>query len=273
MSVETGLARVGRVVGTGARGFATGLGQVGTLVARTFRAAATGPVEWRMLVAQMIEMGNRSLPIVMLVAFFTGMVLALQAGYASRNWFGEPIFTGMIVGFSLVKELGPVLTAVVFAGRVGAAIAAEIGTMKVTEQLDALYTLGTSPVHYLAVPRLFAAILTMPFLAVFAAWVGIFGGALVSNLTLNIPTSVYQEEILNFMRLNDFAHGIIKAMIFAALVAVISIHKGFTCEGGAEGVGRATTSAVVLSIVLVLVSDYFLSTALMAVGIGAGEPG
>jgi len=195
------------------------------------------------------------------------MVLALQTGFSFRKVFNEPLYVGTVVGLSLTKELGPVLTAVVVAGRVGAAIAAELGTMKVTEQIDALYTLGTNPVKYLSVPRFMACIFSIPVLTIFAIFVGIIGGEIISVYRLAIPMTTYVNEIKQ-IEWKECAHGLIKSFFFAAIIAIISCYKGFTCEGGAEGVGKATTSAVVISMVLILVMDYFLSAILVSFGIG-----
>jgi phospholipid/cholesterol/gamma-HCH transport system permease protein len=219
------------------------------------------------VMAQMVAIGSESMPVTVLTSLFTGMVLALQTGFSFRKVFNEPIYVGTVVGLSLTKELGPVLTAVVISGRVGAAIAAELGTMKVTEQLDALYTLGTNPIRYLAVPRLIACLICIPILTLMADFVGILGGLMVSIYRLGIPRATYMQEIRALTWKEGF-HGLAKSFIFAAIIAIISCYKGFTCEGGAEGVGKATTSAVVLSMVLVLVCDYFLSAFLVAFGIG-----
>jgi phospholipid/cholesterol/gamma-HCH transport system permease protein len=219
------------------------------------------------VIAQMVSIGSDSLPVTVLTSLFTGMVLALQTGVSFRRVFNEPIYVGTVVGLSLTKELGPVLTAVVVAGRVGASIAAELGTMKVTEQLDALYTLGTNPIRFLAVPRFIACLICIPILTFIADFVGISGGLMVSIYRLGIPRSTYMNEIRT-LTWKEGTHGIAKSVVFAAIIAIISCYKGFTCEGGAEGVGKATTSAVVISMVLVLVCDYFLSALLVAFGIG-----
>ncbi len=223
--------------------------------------------ERRTVMEQIVAMGVDSIPVTTLTSLFTGMVLALQTGFSFRKVFNEPLYVGTVVGLSLTKELGPVLTAVVVAGRVGAAIAAELGTMKVTEQIDALYTLGTNPVKYLAVPRFIACVLSIPLLTVMAIFVGIIGGEIISIYRLGIPMTTYLNEIRT-IGWKECAHGIIKSFFFAAIIAIISCYKGFTCEGGAEGVGKATTSAVVISMVLVLVFDYFLSAFLVSIGIG-----
>jgi phospholipid/cholesterol/gamma-HCH transport system permease protein len=221
----------------------------------------------RIVAEQIVQTGVNSFPVTALTSLFTGMVLALQTGFSFRKVFNEPIYVGTVVGLSLTKELGPVLTAVVVAGRVGAAIAAELGTMKVTEQLDALYTLGTSPIRYLAVPRFIACVIGIPILTLMAIFIGIIGGWLVAVFRLGIPSGVYIDEIQQ-IGWKEGAHGLIKSAFFAGIIVVISCYKGFTCDGGAEGVGKATTDAVVLSMVLVLVLDYFLSAILVAFGIG-----
>ena len=250
---------------------ASSIGRLTVLFRQTLYWIRRGPLSTRDIISQMMEIGLRSFPVIGLTALFTGMVLALQTGYAFSNFFGEPVYVGMAVGFSMVKELGPVTGSVVLAGRVGAAIAAELGTMKVTEQIDALYTLGTNPVKYLAVPRFLACLLMVPILALFADIIGVLGGLFVSVYSFNIPATVYRDEILNFMRLDDVYQGLIKSVFFALIIIMVCCYKGFTCEGGAQGVGRATTSAVVTSMVLILISDYFLTAFLVSIGIGAAH--
>lgn len=223
--------------------------------------------ERRAVFEQVVAMGVDSVPVTTLTALFTGMVLALQTGFSFRKVFNEPIYVGTVVGLSLVKELGPVLTAVVVSGRVGAAIAAELGTMKVTEQIDALYTLGTNPVKYLAVPRFIACVFSIPILTLLAIFTGILGGLIIAVYRLSIPMTVYVNEIKG-IGWKECAHGLTKSFFFAVVIVVVSCYKGFTCEGGAEGVGKSTTSAVVLSMVLILVMDYFLSAILVSFGIG-----
>ncbi|HOW89579.1 MAG TPA: ABC transporter permease [Elusimicrobiales bacterium] len=225
------------------------------------------PLETREVVRQSVRIGVESLSVTILTSFFTGMVLALQMGYTSRNWFNEPLYIGTMVAFSLVKELAPVLTSIVVSGRVGAAVTAEIGTMKVTEQIDALYTLGTNPTRYLLIPRYIAFMITLPLLTVFADFTGVMGGFLVSSVKLNVPSSVYWNDIFTFMKISNFMHGFIKTFGFAFMIATVSCYKGLHCEEGAEGVGKATTEAVVMSMVLVLVLDYFVSAMLVAVGL------
>ncbi|WP_428897531.1 phospholipid/cholesterol/gamma-HCH transport system permease protein [Parelusimicrobium proximum] len=225
------------------------------------------PFEFRESMSQSVRLGIDSLLVTTLTSTFTGMVLALQAGTTVRNIVGEPMFIGTLVGFSLIRELGPVLTAVVIAGRAGAAVAAELGTMEVTEQIDALYTLGTNPVSYLVIPRFFAFILTVPILTLFANISGILGGYLVAVFGLDVSGRVYMEDITLYMGISDFMHGFIKSFFFAFMIATVSCYKGLSTRGGAEGVGRSTTEAVVISMVLVLVLDYFLTAILTALGV------
>ncbi|OGS44790.1 MAG: hypothetical protein A2539_04170 [Elusimicrobia bacterium RIFOXYD2_FULL_34_15] len=246
----------------------TELGNTFKMFLQVLTTFFSGKYDKKNTVYQMVSIGVKSIPVILLTSAFTGMVLALQTAYSTRNIFNEPIYIGSVVGFSIVKELGPVLTAVVLAGRVGAAIASELGTMKVTEQIDALYTLGTNPIRYLAVPRFISMLVMVPILTVFANVIGILGGFFVSVYKLGIAPVVYQNDILDYMRTEDLFHGFIKSVFFALIIVTTACYKGFTCEGGAEGVGRATTQTVVISMVMILVSDYFLTALLVMFGIG-----
>jgi len=174
---------------------------------------------------------------------------------------------GTITGLSLVMELSPVLTAVVICGRVGAAITAELGTMKVTEQLDALCMLGTNPVEYLAVSRFLACFFMLPILTVIANIVGICGGMILAVSLWEFSPALYWSEVLDFIRVSTFFHGFIKSFFFAVIIAVVACHKGFNAKNGAEGVGKATTSSVMHSIVFILISDYFLTSLLFTLRI------
>ena len=223
------------------------------------------------LIDQIYEVGVSSFPIILITAFATGMVLALQLGLVMKNWFGYPLFVGMTVSFAFAKELSPILTSIIIAGRIGAAITAEIGSMKITEQIDALYSLGAHPIQYLAVPRLISCFVMLPILSMLGYIISILGGALVSVVILDIPSTVYFSDAFDHIYINDILHGLIKSACFAIIIAWISIYKGFTCKEGAEGVGKATTSSVVLSIILILVSDYFLTSILVALNIGVGN--
>ena len=219
------------------------------------------------LFKQMVRVGVESVPIVILASLFTGMVLALQSGVASIRLFNQPVFMGTLVSFTMVLELGPVLTAMVVAGRVGASISAELGTMKVTEQLDALYTLGTTPERYLVTPLFISMLIMLPVLTLFADILGIIGGYLVTVYSFGIPGSVYMNDVLSYLSIIHFTHGLIKAVFFGFIIVTVSSYRGIKTSGGAEGVGKSTTQAVVISMVLILVSDYFLTMLLNAMGI------
>lgn len=223
--------------------------------------------EFTQTVEQCVSIGVDSFGVTALTSLFTGMVLALQSGNTIGNIFGEPIFVGTIVTFALIRELGPVLTSVVVSGRAGAAVTAQIGTMAVTDQLDALYTLGTNPIRYLVIPRMCAFVFTMPVLTLFSNIFGVLGGYLVAVYALGVPGEVYLTDITSFMGVRDFMHGFIKSFVFAFMVGTVCCYKGVSTRGGAEGVGKSTTGAVVTTIVLILVLDYFLTAILTAFGI------
>ncbi|MBI5238979.1 MAG: ABC transporter permease [Elusimicrobia bacterium] len=248
-------------------GAAESVGRFAFLVRSTFAWMLRAPIEWRQVLIQMMRIGVESLPVTTMTTFFTGMVLALQTGASSKHFFNEPLFVGTVVSFAMVMELAPVMTALVVSGRAGAAIAAELGTMKVTEQIDALYTLGTDPVRYLVIPRVMAFILVLPVLTIIADFSGTFGGWVVAYVKLGIPTSVYTADIFDNMEIRHFMHGFLKTFVFAAIISFISCFKGITTTGGAEGVGKSTTAAVVLSMASVLIMDYFVTAILSALGI------
>jgi phospholipid/cholesterol/gamma-HCH transport system permease protein len=211
------------------------------------------------IVRQMFVIGNGSLPLVLVTSVFTGAVATVQAKYQFRDYV--PIrFLGTVVAKSVVIELGPVLTALVVGARVGASIAAELGTMKVTEQIDALATMGVSPVKYLMVPRIIAGLIMLPVLTIFSDVVGIAGGYFVGVEVLDANPTVYIKRTFDYLDMEDIVGGLVKAAAFGVLIALISSYKGFVAEGGAEGVGRATTGAVVLSSMAVLISNYFITS-------------
>lgn len=203
---------------------------------------------------QMVLTGYDSVPIISLVGASVGMVLALQAAY-QLNLFGAVTYTGSLVSVSMTRELGPLVAAIVIAGRVGARITAELGTMKVQEEVDALRTMGLSPVGYLIAPRCLALICMLPCLTVVADFLGIVGGWLIGSFVVKIPSSVYWERTFDALVIRDIYSGLVKSALFAFLIALVSCQQGLSVKGGAEGVGRATTTAVVLSIVLVIVMD------------------
>jgi len=221
------------------------------------------PFKIRAVFEQMEEIGFNSIPVVCITALSTGGVLALQS-FEGFKRFGAESMTGTVVALSMTRELGPVLTGLIVAGRAGSAMAAQLGTMKVTEQIDALYTLSANPIKYLIVPRLLAAIVMLPALAVLADSVGILGGAGIAVLKLDANPVVYMKKTFDFLELNDIYSGLLKSVVFGAIIAVVSCFQGFYTAGGAEGVGKATTRAVVVSSIMILVSDYILTAFLFS---------
>lgn len=207
---------------------------------------------------QMNRIGVTSLPLVFLTALFTGMVLSLQSAYQLRL-FAAQQFTSDLVALSMTRELGPVLTAMVVAGRVGASIAAEIGTMKVTEQIDALRALATDPVRYLVVPRLVAGFFMLFFLTVYADCIGMLGGYFVSVFKLGISSHQYISRTIHILTTKDIMTGLYKAFIFGIVISIVGCYFGFRTEGGAEGVGRSTTMAVVVALILIIALDCFFT--------------
>ncbi len=225
---------------------------------RTIKQLFTIPLDIKLIILQMLSIGVRSFPVVFITSIFTGMVFALQT-YTGFKRFGAETMVGSVVALSMTRELGPVLTGLIVTGRAGAAIAAEIGTMRVTEQIDALETLATNPLKYLVVPRFLAGLLMLPALTVLSDIIGINGGFIVSTGIYKMSSSLYWRKVWDYLELSDFYNGLIKAGFFGASMALICSYKGFYTEGGAEGVGRSTTQAVVLASMTILVSDYFLS--------------
>lgn len=229
-------------------------GGLSILFGKTLYALISG--KWRRshIVEQMQKIGVTSLPLVFLTALFTGMVLALQSAYQLRM-FNAIRYTAGLVSLSITRELGPVLTAMVVGGRVGAAITAELGTMKVTEQIDALVSLGTDPIKYLAAPRFIAAAFMLPLLTLYADFIGIFGGYIVAVFKLGIASSLYISDSFDVLVLKDVMTGLIKSFAFGGIIAIVGCYQGFKTKGGAEGVGVATTMSVVTSLILIIASD------------------
>ncbi|MBI4386293.1 MAG: ABC transporter permease [Elusimicrobia bacterium] len=246
---------------------AQSMGEQALLVRSAFGWFLKGRIEWRQFLVQVVRVGVESVSLAVGCNLFTGMVLALQTGASFKNLFNEPLFTGTIVSFAMVKELGPVMTALTVSGRAGAAIAAELGTMKVTEQIDALYTLGTDPIRYLVIPRVMAFLIVLPVLTLFSDYSGVLGGCLVATFKLKVPVSVYWHDVFDHLGHQEFFHGLLKTYVFAFAIAFICCFKGLTTTGGAEGVGKSTTSAVVYSMTAVLVLDYFVTAVLVAIGL------
>jgi len=233
-------------------------GKMMVLLLQTLSWIIRPPLQAREILKQMEEIGVRSFPVIAITAAFTGMVLALQS-FTGFKRFGAESMVGTVVALSVTRELGPVLTGLMVSGRVGSAMAAELGTMRVTEQIDALYTLATNPIKYLIVPRFLAAMIMLPILVVFADVIGILGGYLVSVQILGTNPTLYVRRTWDYLESNDIYTGLLKAIIFGVMIATASCYHGFTAQGGAEGVGRATTKAVVLSSLLILISNYFIT--------------
>jgi phospholipid/cholesterol/gamma-HCH transport system permease protein len=239
----------------------TEMGQVVIFLIQTLRWTVSRPFYVKNLLKQMEQIGVNSIPVVLTTALSTGMVLALQS-YTGFKRFGAESLIGPVVSLSMTRELGPVLTGLMVAGRAGAAMAAELGTMKVTEQIDALETLATNPMKYLVVPRFLASTVMMFFLTVLGMIIGISGGYFVGVKVLGTNPVTYVNQSINNTEVTDIWYGLIKALVFGAVVGLIGCFKGFNTEGGAEGVGKATTGAVVVSCMLILILDYFLSALL-----------
>jgi len=216
------------------------------------------PFYWRMFGRALLEIGYFSLPVVALTAVFTGMVLALQS-YTGFSRFSAQSAVANLVVLSVTRELGPVLAGLMVAGRIGAAMAAEIGTMRVTDQVDALTTLSTNPMKYLVAPRLLAGTIALPLLVVIADILGVMGGFIVSIAKLGFNPSVYLTNTVNFVQADDVISGLAKAAVFGFLIALMGCYQGYNSRGGAQGVGAATTSAVVSASILILAFDYVLT--------------
>ncbi len=219
------------------------------------------PVRLRLYFLQMEFIGVNSFFVVVLTGLFTGMVIAIQTYYAFRMFSAESM-VGATVALSMARELGPVVTALMVTGRAGSAMAAEIGSMRVSEQIDALTVMAIDPVQYLILPRLVAATLMMPLLAVFSSLIGVAGGYLVGVKLLGVQSGVFMNKIYEMVTLHDVHSGLIKAAVFGLIMALVGCYYGFITSGGAKGVGRSTTHSVVVASVLILMGDYIM-TALM----------
>ncbi len=236
-------------------------GRIMMLFIRTVVWTFRPPFDFLNLIKQMEEVGLKSIPVILITGTFTGMVLALQT-YSGFKRFNAEAFVGTVVALSMFRELGPVLTGLMVSGRVGSSMAAELGTMQVTEQIDALYTLAINPIQYLIVPRLLASLIVVPILTIFSNLMGILGGYLISVYLLSANPVVYIKRTYDYMDLEDIYIGLLKALVFGIIIATIGCYQGFYTRGGAEGVGRSTTRAVVMSSLLILVANYFVTALL-----------
>jgi phospholipid/cholesterol/gamma-HCH transport system permease protein len=236
----------------------TEVGRFFLVLGRTLAWTPRPPYDLRELSRQMVKVGVQSVPVILLTTLFTGAVMALQTFTTLRRFHAES-YVGSLVALSMVRELSAVLGGLVVAGRAGSAMGAELGTMRVTEQIDALEVMATDPIHYLVVPRVWATTIMLPLLVMLGNALGIYGGYLVSVVLMGANPVAYLDNTFQFMDLNDLFSGLIKAAVFGLLIAVIGCQKGFYTRGGAEGVGRSTTSAVVTASIAILISDFFLT--------------
>jgi phospholipid/cholesterol/gamma-HCH transport system permease protein len=251
------LAGLGRM----ALDFLQYVGGVFVLLGRLIRVSPQIVRSLRLMTIQMLQMGVNSLPLVVLVSVFTGSVAAWQAAYQFES-FVPMRYLGTAVGKAITIELAPVLTALVMAGRVGASIAAELGTMRVTEQIDALEVMAIDPVRYLVLPRVASGIIMMPILVIFANVVAIAGALVVAVLMVHISSETFMNGVKRYFYVSDFMAGLTKAAIFGLIISFIGCYQGFVTTGGAEGVGKSTTRAVVVSAVLILIADFIVATVL-----------
>jgi phospholipid/cholesterol/gamma-HCH transport system permease protein len=253
------LATIGRVF----LNFLAVTGRIVVFGAEALSHAFRPPLYLRLVLRQMVDIGYYSLPVVGLTAIFTGMVLALQTYTGFSRFAAESAIPNVVV-LSMTRELGPVIAGLMVAGRIGAAIAAEIGTMRVTDQIDALTTLSTNPFKYLVVPRLIAGLAMLPALVLVADVIGVFGGFLVSTYKLDFNPASYLSRTVDFLQTEDVVAGLVKAAAFGFIVTLMGCYNGYNSRGGAQGVGAATTYAVVSSSILILVFDYVLTEAFFA---------
>jgi len=228
------------------------------MLGRTFIWMFRRPFGFSEWLRQMVRVGVDSIPVVFLTTMFTGMVMALQTFNGFQRVHAEN-FVGSVVALAMVRELSPVLVALMVTGRVGSSMAAEIGTMRVTEQLDALQALATNPVHYLFVPRVVAGVVMLPFLTLLGDALGIYGGYIVAVKLLGANPVIYETNTYQFLGLNDLWSGLYKSAVFGLILTLTGCVKGYNTSGGAEGVGRATTAAVVTASLLILFSDFFMT--------------
>ncbi|MBA8667427.1 ABC transporter permease [Holosporaceae bacterium 'Namur'] len=246
------------VVGSVFLEFVKSLGRLGIFTYETVKSCFSGKFYFKVLFKQMIEIGYYSLPVIGLTAVFTGAVLALQS-YTGFSRFNAESSIASVVVLSITRELGPVLAGLMLAGRIGAAIAAEIGTMRVTEQIDALYTLNTNPFNYLVIPRVLAGIIMLPCLVLIADIIGVFGGYLVSIYKLGFSPHTYLRSTIQFLEPKDVTSGLIKASAFGFVVTIMGCYHGYNSKGGAQGVGSATTNSVVAASILILFTNYIIT--------------
>lgn len=251
------MSKIFQKIGAAALSFFEEVGEISKLLWGILKSFSSITKSRRLIIYQMEHIGVNSLPLVIIIAIFTGAVAAWQAAYQLKG-IAPLSFLGAATSRAIITELGPVLTGIVIAGRVGASIAAELGTMKVTEQIDALETMAINPVRFLAMPRFLAAILMMPLLVVFANIIAVLGAYIVSNYFLGISFEVFFKSVRRFFEISDLLSGLLKTVFFGGVTSLLGCHIGFRTEGGAEGVGLSTIRSFVLSAALILILDYVL---------------
>lgn len=237
-------------------------GSISILLAESFKQMFKRPLRIKLFIKQVEFIGYKSIPIVILTGIFTGMVFSLQS-YNGLNNFGASSMTGGLVAMAVIMELGPVLTGIMVAARAGSAMTAELGTMKVTEQIDALDALAIDPVHYLAVPRILASMVSLPLLNAICIMFALLGGYTVVVMIMGVNEATYFAHMYTYTTVNDITDSMIKAFVFGIIIATVSCHNGFNTKTGAEGVGKATTLSVVESSVFILMFDYILTSVLV----------
>jgi phospholipid/cholesterol/gamma-HCH transport system permease protein len=242
------------------------IGEVGILLGQTIKRTFSKPWEWKNFINQLEEIGVRSLPVVSLTAAFGGLVFGLQTYVGFHRYIGpgSEAYGGPIISLGLSKELIPILVGLMVSGRVGSSMAAEIGTMRITEQVDALVSLGADPIRYLVVPRTLACVLMLPCLTLYGDIIGMIGGYTYNVFAMGVNRYIYIRNTLLYMEFWDVGSGLVKAAIFGGIIAIIGCWQGLKTEAGAAGVGRATTRTVVISSILILIFNFFLSKALPA---------
>lgn len=247
-----------RQLGSNSINFVRMFGALSIFIGKTIAGVFKRPFYIGTIARQLLIIGYYSLPVVAMTAFFSGAVLALQS-YTGFSRFSAESTIATVVVLSITRELGPVLAGLMVAGRVGASIAAEIGTMRVTEQIDALYTLSTDPIKYLVVPRVIAAVITLPCLVLIGDIIGVMGGYLISVYKLGFNSSAYIISTMEHLKAMDVISGLVKAAVFGFIIAIMSCYCGYYSDKGAKGVGSATTAAVVSSSILILISNYIIT--------------
>ncbi|MEQ9487373.1 MAG: ABC transporter permease [Alphaproteobacteria bacterium] len=247
-----------RAIGKAFIGFLASTGRIAVFAAISVSHCVRPPFYFRLIGRQMIDIGYYSLPVVGLTTLFAGMVLALQSFTGFARFSAEGAIPNVVV-LSITRELGPVLAGLMIAGRIGASMAAELGTMRVTEQIDALETLSTNPYKYLIAPRLIAGVTMLPLLVLVGDVIGVFGGYVVSVYKLGFNASAYLQNTWTFLETMDVVSGLVKAAAFGFLVSLMGCYHGYSSRGGAQGVGAATTNAVVSASILILVSNYIIT--------------